>query len=95
MKPIEPWHIVVANLAVLAIALLISRWHRGMFLGWFGIAIIILPSAFAFFERRLRTEELVNVLAGVVILAADLRGKLPDRATVRKKLFRKDSSALR
>jgi hypothetical protein len=86
MKPIEPWHIVVANLAVLAVVALAHRWNRDLLFGALGIAIIILPTMFAYFAGRLSISEGLAPLLGVVLLAADLKGKLPSRSQVRGKL---------
>jgi hypothetical protein len=90
MNSIESWHIIAANLAVGVIGFVITRWHRGLFFGFVGLCFIILPAVFGYFAGRVRGWEAAYILAGVVVLAADLCHKLPERDRVRRKLFRRD-----
>jgi hypothetical protein len=86
MRPLEPWHIVLGNLLAFAVITLVQRWSRPLFLGAFGVFIIILPTTFACFAGRLSSEEAAAPLLGAILLAADISGKLPSRSTVREKL---------
>jgi hypothetical protein len=86
MKSITVWHILAANGLVAIIVSLVSRRQRDLLFGAFGIATIVLPVAFAYFAGRLSAMEALFPCAGVLLLAADLQGRLPGLTPVRQRL---------
>lgn len=77
MRLLDHWHILAANGIVFVVALLIRRWDRGIQLGYIAVPLIILPVALAYFSGRLAFTQFAGPLVGIVLLAADLTGKLP------------------
>ena len=93
MRP-EQWHIIVSGAVLVAIVTIVSRWSRRMFFGLYGLAIIILSTVTWYLEGKMSLWWMINILASVLILCADLSGKLPDRETIRRKVLRKKVSKL-
>jgi hypothetical protein len=76
LKDLHLWQIVTANVLVLAVFLWMRRWSRGLYLGMVGLALVILPAAFAYFTGRITALEAAAPVAGVIIVGADVAGKL-------------------
>lgn len=92
MKSYEPWHTAAAMAVVGAVAIIVSRWSRRVLLGLYGVVVIILPAMTWYLEGRISAWSAANIVIGVLILSADLTGRLPDRDTLRRKLFRQKPS---
>lgn len=93
MRP-EQWHIIVAGAVLAVIVTIVHRWSRRIFFGLYGLAIIILPTVTWYLEGRLSLWWAINILASVLLLCADLTGKLPGRDTIRRKVLGKKASNL-
>jgi hypothetical protein len=74
--------IAIAVVGVGAVGWVINRWIARIHIGLIGLLLILLPVAYsAFLESSEKPTwvEVVMVVAGTFVLAADVAGKLPQR----------------
>ncbi|HEX5132624.1 MAG TPA: hypothetical protein VFX92_09060 [Candidatus Krumholzibacteria bacterium] len=76
MHELQVWHIVAANVLAFLIYLAIRRWSRSFGIGLVGLVLTILPGAFAYFTGRTSLVEALGPVLGVLIVAADLTGRV-------------------
>ena len=80
MDPIRIWHVVAANGVVTLVFLLLRRWCPRFSFGIVGLVLVILPGAFAFLVHKATLAEACGPVVGVLIVGADLTGRLPRQA---------------
>ena len=69
--------IILANVVLLLVIFVVQRVSGRLGFGLVGIALIVYCAAFGYMSGRLSLLEGLAPLVGVILLAADLRGKLP------------------
>ena len=86
----EVWGILIANAVACLVLYIVQRWRKDIFFALVGIWFIVLPSVFARFDGRMPLVEAILAPAGILLIAADMRERLPGRAAVRKKIGFRD-----
>ena len=72
--------ILVANAVAGIVLYVFSRWRRDLFFAIAGIWMIVLPAIFACFANRMHIVQTVFAVVGVILVGADMSGKLPGRS---------------
>jgi hypothetical protein len=69
-----------------AVFFVVTRWRKDSFFGMVGIWIIVLPAIFGYFDGRVPLWEAIEAPIGILLIAADMREKLPGRSRIRNKM---------
>lgn len=78
-QPSDLLQIVAAFVVVLALLVLIRRWYSRFRFGLVGLVLLVVPTALSFFDGRVHWHVPVLVILGILLLAADLTGRLRRR----------------
>ena len=67
----------VVLFVTLVVYYIVRAWSRSLVLGIVGIGLVTLPIGFAYLSDRLTLLEALSPVIGVILLSADLCGRLP------------------